>query len=318
MRNKALDLSEDVEEIITAAGETILDIQQNSSNGKMTMPIRAAVKKAFAQVDELYKSGRSVIGLETGFEWLDKTTTGLHPSDYVLIAGRPSMGKSTLAQNIVQNASIENKIPTVMFSLEMSATSLALRMLSSEAGIDFQNVRTGQIAGREWPALAMAAARIAESPLVIDQTVNLTPTEVRNRCYKISSEMEIGLIVVDYVQLLSPSTKQENRNQAVSEISRQLKDIARRFNVPLIAVSQLSRAPEGRTDKRPQLSDLRESGSLEQDADVVVFLFRERYYDANSNNDLSELILAKQRNGPTGVVKLGFDGRRMKFRELGG
>ncbi|MFH0826616.1 MAG: replicative DNA helicase, partial [Candidatus Omnitrophota bacterium] len=239
------------------------------------------------------------------------------PSDLIIVAGRPSMGKSAFAINIVEYASIVDKIPVAFFSLEMAKEQLVQRLLCSHARVDAHKVRTGFLSGSDWPSLTTAAGRLSEAPIFIDDTPGISVLELRAKARRLTSHHNIQLIVLDYLQLMRGSGYSENRQQEISDISRSLKALARELKVPIIAISQLSRAVESRTDHRPQLSDLRESGAIEQDADVVVLLIREEYYNpTDQNKGTAEAIIAKQRNGPVGTVKLTFIKEYTRFEDL--
>jgi replicative DNA helicase len=234
----------------------------------------------------------------------------------IILAARPSMGKTALAMNIVQHAAMIGKVPVAVFSLEMSVESLALRMLCSLGPIDSQRIRTGRLIDSDWPKLTRATGMLSEAPIYIDDTPGLTVLEMRAKARRLKSEQDLGLIVVDYLQLMQGKSSSENRAQEISDISRSLKAMAKELNVPVLALSQLNRSLENRTDKRPQLADLRESGAIEQDADVIMFIYRDEVYnraEGNPNRGLAEIIVGKQRNGPTGVIKLSFLGEYTKF-----
>lgn len=268
------------------------------------------------------RSGRTVTGVATGFADLDELTSGLQPADLVIIGARPSMGKTALCLNIAQHAAIDDKVPVAIFSLEMSKEALTERMLSSEARVDSQRMRRGMIRDDEFPMLARAAGILSSAPIYIDDSSGLSVLEMRSKARRLKTEDNIGLIIVDYLQLMVGSRSAENRQQEVSEISRGLKALAKELGVPVVALSQLSRASENRTgDHRPQLSDLRESGAIEQDADLIAFLYREEMYvgpvdsDGNSIEGKAELIIGKQRNGPTGTVNLHFYKQYTRFAD---
>ncbi len=268
------------------------------------------VPKAFDRITKLFDRQEHITGVATGYEQLDRMTAGLQPSDLIIIAGRPSMGKTALAMNIVQHAAIIEKIPVAVFSLEMSMEQLALRMLCSIGRIDSQRIRTGRLLEKDWPDLTRATGILAEAPIHIDDSAGMTVLEMRAKARRLKSEHDLGMVVVDYLQLMQGrSSKNENRTQEISDISRSLKAMAKELDVPVVALSQLNRGLESRTDKRPQLSDLRESGAIEQDADVIGFIYRDEVYNKaedNPNRGLAEIIIGKQRNGPTGTVKLTF------------
>ena len=269
--------------------------------------------ETFTRLEELYSSHGKLVGLPTGFTDLDRMTAGLQASDLVVVAARPSMGKTMLCLNLARHVALHEKVPVVIFSLEMSREQLALRLLSAESEIEGHRLRTGELDGEAWSKLSLALGRLGESPIYIDDTPGISTLELRAKARRMKAQHDIGLVIVDYMQLMQ-GRRSENRQQEISDISRSLKALARELKVPVVTLSQLSRAVESRTDKRPMLSDLRESGAIEQDADVVAFLYREDYYSKETDNpEITELILAKQRNGPTGVVKLLFKKEIGKF-----
>ncbi|MBQ2679050.1 MAG: replicative DNA helicase [Firmicutes bacterium] len=304
---------EDVNQILDLAEKSIFDISQKRHTGS-AVHISDITVSVFEKIEEAYANGKKITGVPTGFMDFDFKTAGLQPSDLILIAARPSMGKTALALNIVQNAAIRQGIPVAVFSLEMSSNQLVNRILCSEAMVDAQKVKTGNLTEDDWPKLIEAMGPISEAPIYIDDTPGITPMELRAKCRRLKIEHGIGLVVIDYLQLMSSDSGRDSRQQEISEISRSLKAIAREMDVPVIALSQLSRACEQRSDKRPMLSDLRESGAIEQDADIVAFLYREEYYfpDTEKKNQ-AELIIAKQRNGPTGTVDLMWLNQYTKF-----
>jgi replicative DNA helicase len=274
--------------------------------------------QAIEKIDELYLTKGALTGLSTGFQDLDDITNGLQPSDLVIIAGRPSMGKTAFMMNIAESAVISGGKPVLVFSLEMPSHSLIMRMLSSLGRIDQGKIRTGQLGDDDWPRLTSAVTLLNDKPLFIDDTPGLTPTEMRARSRRIVREHgPLGLIVVDYLQLMQVSGMSENRAVEISEISRSLKSIAKEFDCPVIAGSQLNRSLEQRTDKRPVMSDLRESGAIEQDADVIMAVYRDEvYHEDTPDKGIAEIIILKQRNGPIGRKKLAFVGRFTKFEDL--
>lgn len=304
---------ENVNKILDSAEKAIFDISQKRHTGS-SIHISDITVSVFEKIEEMYSRGEKITGVPTGFTDFDLKTAGLQPSDLILIAARPSMGKTAFALNIIQYAAIKKNIPVAVFSLEMSREQLVNRILCSEAMVDAQRVKTGNLLEEDWPKLIEAMGPISESPIFIDDTPGISPMELRAKCRRMKVEHDIGLVVIDYLQLMSSDSGRDSRQQEISEISRSLKAIARELNVPVIALSQLSRACEQRSDKRPMLSDLRESGAIEQDADVVTFLYRDEYYfpDTEKKN-LAELIIAKQRNGPTGTVELTFLKQFTKF-----
>ena len=274
------------------------------------------------RVTELHEKGaQEVTGVRTGFHDLDRMTAGMQPGDLIIVAGRPSMGKSSLAMNIAEHVAVEDRLPVLVFSMEMSASQLAVRMVGSVGRIDQTHLRTGRLADDEWQRLSDAVDRMKSANVFIDETPALTPGEVRARARRQArASGQLGLIVVDYLQLMSGSaTSEENRATELGEISRGLKALAKELKCPVIALSQLNRSVEGRTDKRPMMSDLRESGALEQDADTIALLYRDDYYYKDSKEPgVAEVIIAKQRNGPTGTVKLAFLRPLTKFESLAG
>ena len=276
----------------------------------------SVVPKAFDRINRLFERQEHITGVATGFDELDRMTAGLQPSEMIILAARPSMGKTALAMNMVQHAALIGKIPVAVFSLEMSVESLALRMLCSLGPIDSQRIRTGRLHDSDWQKLTRATGMLGEAPIFIDDSAGLTVLEMRAKARRLKTEHDLGLIVVDYLQLMQGKSSAENRAQEISDISRSLKAMAKELDVPVLALSQLNRSLENRTDKRPQLADLRESGAIEQDADVIIFIYRDEVYNRsedNPNRGMAEIIVGKQRNGPTGVVKLTFLGEYTKF-----
>ena len=281
-------------------------------------PIKDVVMEAINRIEAASKQSGSVTGVPTGFTDLDYRTAGLQPSDMILIAARPSMGKTAFALNLAAHAACKKHITTAIFSLEMSKVQLVNRFLSMESSVSAQNLRTGNLSETEWEKLVEGASIIGNSGLVIDDTPGISISDLRSKCRKIKLEHDdLGLIIIDYIQLMTSNTRSESRQQEVSEISRSLKALARELNVPVVALSQLSRAVEQRPDHRPMLSDLRESGAIEQDADVVMFLYRDEYYKKDTDKPgVAEVIIAKQRNGPVGTVELAWIGDRQSFANL--
>lgn len=313
---KSFEASENVDNILDFAEKSVFDIAQNRNTTDF-VHIREALADSVLEIEDIYKRGLKITGISTGFHDIDYKTAGLHPANLILVAARPSMGKSVLGLNIAQHAAIRHKIPTAFFSLEMSKIELVNRILCSEALVDAQKLRTGELAPEDWTNIAQAVGPISAAPLYLDDTPGITVPELRAKCRRLKLEKGLGLIVVDYLQLMSGSAKSESRQQEISEISRSLKAIAREMEAPLIALSQLSRACEQRADHRPILSDLRESGAIEQDADVVTFIYRDEYYYPDTEKrGVAEIIIAKQRNGPTGTVELAFLGNYVKFQNL--
>jgi len=307
------EAAEDLDLIIDSAEKKIFDISQRK-NTRTFEHVKTILLETYNKIEELTKNKGRIVGLETGFTDFDMRTSGLQPSDLILVAARPSMGKSSFAINIAQYAAVHNKVPVAIFSLEMSKDQLVQRMLSSETNVELQKIRTGNLNEDDWMRLVQAAEPLSQAPIFIDDTPGISAMEIRSKARRLKMEHGLGLIVIDYLQLMSGRGKAESRQQEVSEISRSLKALARELDVPVIALSQLSRAPEARQDHRPMLSDLRESGAIEQDADLVVFLYRDEYYNPETEKkNIAEAIIAKQRNGPTGVVELVWLGQFTKF-----
>ncbi len=313
--SKCYDNAEDPASIVDEAEKSIFDISLSRSTQGF-IPIKKILASNFDRIEELYLNKGKITGVPTGFADLDSKLSGLQKSDLILIASRPSMGKSSLMMNIVQNASVKEKFPAAIFSLEMSKEQLSQRLLCSEALIDAHRLRTGDITEDEWIKLARAMGILSDKPIFIDDTPAITVTEMRAKCRRLKIEHGLGLVLVDYLQLMQGSGRYDNRQQEISDISRSLKALAKELEVPVVALSQLSRAPEMRADHRPILSDLRESGAIEQDADVVMFLYRDEYYHPDTEKrNIGEVIIAKQRNGPTGIVELVWLGQFTKFAD---
>jgi len=311
--SKCYENPEDSGEIIDQAEKSIFDISLSRST-RGFVPIKQILTSNFDKIEELYLKKGKITGIPTGFVDLDNKLSGLQKSDFILIAARPSMGKSALMMNIVHHVAVRERIPVAVFSLEMSKEQLSQRLLCAEALIDAHRLRTGDITEDEWIKLARAMGVLADKPIFIDDTPAITITEMRAKCRRLKIEHGLGLVAIDYLQLMSGGSKYDSRQQEVSDISRSLKALARELDVPVIALSQLSRAPEMRSDHRPVLSDLRESGAIEQDADVVMLLYRDEYYNPDTDKkNIGEVIIAKQRNGPTGVVELVWLGQFTKF-----
>ena len=308
----------EVEAVLDLAESRIFQVAQTHSREGFVW-IKEILWPTFEHIEKLQESGTGLTGVPTGFSDLDGLTTGLQKGDLVIVAARPAMGKTSWVLNVAQTAAIEHGTTVAVFSLEMSKEQLVQRLLCSEGRVDSQKLRRGRLSPEEYQRLAAAAGHLNTAPLWIDDSPGSTVLEMRAKARRLKSETDLGLLVVDYMQLMSSSGRSENRVQEVSEISRGLKALAREIDVPVVALSQLSRAPEQRTDRRPQLSDLRESGSIEQDADLVMFLYRPEYYqgpedkDGNNIEGQSELIIAKQRNGPTGTVPLYFNKAYTRF-----
>ncbi len=299
---------DDIDSLVDEAEQTIFEIA-SSKKGQGFESMSTIVPRAFERVEKLFERKEHVTGVATGYPDLDKMTAGLQPADLVVVAGRPSMGKTALAMNIAQHAAIVDKKPVAVFSLEMSMEQLALRMLCSIGRVDSQRIRTGRLKQRDWPNLTRATGMLSDAPLYIDDSAAMTVLEMRAKARRLKAEFDLGMVIVDYLQLMKGRSNSENRAQEISEISRSLKAMAKELSVPVVALSQLNRSLESRTDKRPQLSDLRESGAIEQDADVIIFIYRDEVYKPtpdNPNRGIAEIIVGKQRNGPIGTIKLTF------------
>jgi replicative DNA helicase len=306
---------EDVEGLLDEAEQAIFQIAENRVRPSF-YPIREIVKSSFKTLEKLYEKKELVTGVPSGFKDLDKYTAGFQPSDLIIVAGRPSMGKTAICLNFAQHAAASAKVPVAIFSLEMSKEQLVLRMLCSEAMVEGTRLRTGFLSESDWPKLTMAAGNLSDSPIFIDDTPALTILELRAKARRLKGEHGLGMLVVDYLQLMRGRSFIENRQQEISEISRSLKALAKELNLPVIAVSQLSRRSESREDKRPQMSDLRESGAIEQDADLILFIYRDEVYNrTEGNHGQAEVIIGKQRNGPTGKVDLTFLDKFTAFKD---
>jgi replicative DNA helicase len=305
-----------IEEIVDNAERLIFEVADLKQKQK-SVHIKDLVKEGIEKLDYLYQRKEHITGLATHYTKFDTMTSGLQKADLVIIAGRPSMGKSAFAVNVAENIAIKEKMPVAIFSLEMSKEQLVQRMLCSQARVDAHKVRSGFLSPADWPHLTKAAGTLSESKIYIDDTPAISALELRAKARRLKANYGIELVVLDYLQLMRSTTRSDSRQQEISEISRSLKALAREINVPVIALSQLSRAVESRQDHRPMLSDLRESGAIEQDADVVVLLMREEYYNpTEENRGIAEIIIAKQRNGPVGTVKLHFKKEYMRFENL--
>ncbi len=314
--NISYDASEEVAVVLDRAEKGIFDILQKR-NLKGFAHIKDVLVDAFMKLEELYNSKGAVTGIPTGFNDLDLKTSGLQNSDLILIAARPAMGKTAFALNIAQYAAVHAHVPVAVFSLEMAKEQLVNRMLCSEAMVDSQKMRTGKLEDQDLQKLARALGPLSESQIYIDDTPGTSMMEIRAKCRRLKLEKNLGLIIIDYLQLMQGKGKTENRQQEISEISRSLKILAKEINVPVITLSQLSRAPEARADHRPMLSDLRESGAIEQDADLVMFLYRDDYYNPDTEKkNIAEVIIAKHRSGSTGTVELVWLGQYTKFGNL--
>ncbi|AAM25878.1 MULTISPECIES: replicative DNA helicase [Caldanaerobacter] len=307
---------DDVETVLDIAEQKIFDIAQGRNTTTFSS-MKDILMDTFYKIEELYKNKGKLTGIPSGFPDLDAKTAGFQPSDFILIAARPSMGKTSFALNIAQNAALLTGLPVAIFSLEMSKEQLVTRLICSTANIDSQKLRTGNLDEEDWMKLAAAMTPLSKAPIYIDDTPGVTVMDIRAKARRLKLEKGLGLVMIDYLQLMQGRGRAENRQQEISEISRSLKSLARELNVPVITLSQLSRAPETRSDHRPVLSDLRESGAIEQDADIVMFLYRDDYYHKDSEKkNIAEVIIAKHRNGPTGVVELLWLAQYTKFVSL--
>lgn len=308
--------TEEVDALVEKAEKDIFDIMQ-SRNSKGYASIKEILVSTFDQIEEMFQNKNKVSGLETGFVDLDSKISGLNKSDLLIVAARPAMGKSAFVLNIATFVAKSLKVPTMIFSLEMSKEQMVNRILCSESEVDSMKVKNADLTSEEWLKLGEASGRLSEIPLYIDDTPGLSSAELRAKCRKAKLEKNIGLVIIDYLQLMESKNKSSSRQQEISEISRSLKILAKELSVPVIALSQLSRATESRVDHRPMLSDLRESGAIEQDADIVMFLHREDYYNADTEKkNVAEVIIAKNRSGSTGTVELAWLGNYTKFANL--
>lgn len=313
---KGYQAEEEVNNILDLAEKSIFDISQKRSQEGFS-PIKEVLLESFNKIEELYQSKGGITGLTTGFVDIDRKTSGLQKSDLILVAARPSMGKTAFSLNVAQNAAIKGDASVAIFSLEMSKEQLVQRMLSAESHIEIQKIRTGTLNEDEWPRLAKAMGPLAQAKVFIDDTPGISVMEMKAKCRRLKMEHGLDMVLIDYLQLMSGDGRTESRQQEISNISRALKGLAREMDCPVVALSQLSRAPEMRADHRPILSDLRESGAIEQDADIVMFLYRDEYYHPDSEKrNIGEVIIAKQRNGSTGTVELAWLGQFTKFANL--
>ncbi len=307
-----------VEELVDLAEQQVFDIaDRGQRSGQGFKPLKEVVSQTVDRLDILSRSEGDITGIPTGFTEMDEKTAGLQRGDLIVIAGRPSMGKTSLALNIAENAAIGHQIPTAIFSMEMSAEQLSFRMIGSIGRVSQTHLKTGNLTDDDWARVNSAVSMMSNAPIFIDDAPSLTPTEVRARARRLKRRHDLGLIIVDYLQLMQVAGTKENRATEISEISRSLKALAREVNVPVIALSQLNRSVEQRTDKRPVMSDLRESGAIEQDADVIFFIYRDEVYDRDTpRKGIADIIIGKQRNGPTGEFRLTFMGEFTKFENL--
>ena len=306
-----------MENILASAEKAIFDIVMNRTDSETLVPLREVLVRTYDQIDELSRLHGEIGGVPTGFLDLDSMLTGMHPGELIIVGARPSMGKTSFAMNMAAHASLNKGKTVAVFTLEMPREQIAMRMLCSDAKVDMQKVRKGTLSDKDWSNLATSAQHMAGAPLYIDDTAGLTPTQLRSRCRRLMMDKGLDLIVIDYLGLMRADGRVESRQLEVSEISRQLKAIALELKVPLVACAQLSRANKDRSDKRPVLSDLRDSGSIEQDADVVMFLHREEYYNRETpDKNIGEVIVSKQRSGPLGTVKLAWLSEFTTFANL--
>jgi len=307
------------DELIDEAERAIMQISEQGRKSGGPQAVNGLLSKALERIEELFNTGGDVTGLTTGFADLDNMTSGLQPADLVIVAGRPSMGKTSFAMNLVENAALAQDKPILVFSMEMPAEHLVMRMLSSLGRINQKRVRTGRLEQEDWPKLSAAVQKLKDVSLHIDDTPALTPTELRSRVRKVVRENkgELGMVMIDYLQLMQVAGSSEGRTAEISEISRSLKAIAKEFNVPVVALSQLNRSLEQRPNKRPVNSDLRESGAIEQDADIIMFIYRDEvYHEDTPDKGVAEIIIGKQRNGPIGTCRLAFIGEFTRFENL--
>jgi len=307
----------DVESFLDEAERAIFEISERRVKPSF-YSIRDIVKESFKTIERLFEKKELVTGVPSGFKELDRLTAGFHPSDLIIVAGRPSMGKTALCLNLAQYAAIEKRIPVAIFSLEMSKEQLVIRMLCSEAKVEGTRLRTGFLNESDWPKLTLAAGNVSDAPIFIDDTAAISVLELRAKARRLKGEHGLGMLIIDYLQLMKGRTRVESRQQEISEISRSLKALAKELSIPVIAVSQLSRKTEERTGNRPQLSDLRESGAIEQDADLILFIYRDEIYNRspdNPNKGIAEVIIGKQRNGPIDTIKLTFLDKFTAFKE---
>ncbi|HBL87887.1 MAG TPA: replicative DNA helicase [Alcanivorax sp.] len=305
-------------EILDAAESAIFEIAEQQKKGSGPQDIKTVLKKAVDRIDELYKNKNSLTGLTTGFEELDKMTSGLQPSDMVVVAGRPSMGKTTFAMNLCENVAHKAHKPVLVFSMEMPADAIVMRMLSSLGRINQTSIRSGRLDQDDWPRITSAIQMLSEQKFFIDDTPALSPLELRTRARRVARECggQLGMIMIDYLQLMQVPGADSRVNE-ISEISRSLKGLAKELNCPVVALSQLNRSLEQRPNKRPVMSDLRESGAIEQDADVIMFLYRDEVYNQDTTEKgIGEVIIGKQRNGPIGTVRVAFRGEYLRFDDL--
>jgi replicative DNA helicase len=312
---RCYDEAEDVDDVLGDAEQKIFAISEGNIKRGFT-PISAILKESYAKIEELAQRQTAITGIPTGFIELDHLLSGLQPSDLLIIAARPAMGKTSFCLNIAQHIGARAQVPLAIFNLEMSKEQLGMRLLCAEARLNSQNVRVGQLQDEDWERLAHASEVLSKAPIYIDDTPAITTTEIRAKVKRLKMEKGLGVVMIDYLQLMQAKQRYENRQQEISALSRSLKMLAKELNVPVICLSQLSRAVEQRTDKRPQLSDLRESGSIEQDADIVMFIYRPEVYFDDAPEGIAEIIIGKHRNGPVGTLQLAFIKDYTRFENL--
>lgn len=307
-----------ITELLDAAEQRVFSISEQGARGNGPVNIKDFLGKTMDRIDTLFHADSSITGVPTGYHDFDEMTSGLQPSDLVIIAGRPSMGKTTFAMNIAEHVAIKSRFPVLIFSMEMPGEAIVMRLLSSLCRIDQLRIRTGKLSDEDWPRISSTVSMLSDAPFYIDDTPGLSPAEMRARSRRLAKEQgQLGMIVVDYLQLMQVPGYNENRTAEISEISRSLKGLAKELKVPVVALSQLNRGLEQRADKRPVMSDLRESGAIEQDADVIAFIYRDEVYNENSpEKGTAEIIIAKQRNGPIGKVRLTFMGQFTCFENF--
>jgi replicative DNA helicase len=307
-----------VVDLLDAAEQKVFSISEQGARGSGPVNIKSYLAKTMDRIDTLFHAGSSITGVPTGYHAFDEMTSGLQASDLVIIAGRPSMGKTTFAMNIAEHVAIKSRLPVLIFSMEMPGESIVMRLLSSLCRIDQLRIRTGKLADEDWPRISSTVSMLSDAPMFIDDTPGLSPAEMRARARRLAKEYgQLGMIVVDYLQLMQVPGFNENRTAEISEVSRSLKGLAKELKVPFVALSQLNRGLEQRADKRPVMSDLRESGAIEQDADVIAFIYRDEVYnEASPDKGTAEIIIAKQRNGPIGKIRLTFMGQYTCFENF--
>jgi replicative DNA helicase len=315
---KSYDSGAEIDRVLDEAEHAIFEISENKIKPAFFL-VKDIIKDSFKTIERLYEKKALITGVPTGFEKIDDLTSGLQKSDLIIIAGRPSMGKTAFALSIASHAAVEMGLPVAIFSLEMAKEQLAMRMLASEAKVDSQRLRRGLLGETDWPKLTIAAGRISDAPIFIDDTPAIMVLEMKAKARRLKAESGLELIILDYLQLMRSGSYRESREQEISEISRSLKALAKELNVPVIALSQLNRKVEDRTNRRPQMADLRESGAIEQDADLIAFIYRDEVYNKSEDNPekgMAEIIIGKQRNGPVGMVKLAFLEKYTTFENL--